>query len=255
MIFVESKHGPGVVGFVGGEIARYHSFTMCFTGLNVPANSKLYSGVGYDVSYNRNAVIQYALDSCGHCGQMHKGKDIPSCPKKYVTNNYQWVQLWDDDHVFSSDVLLRLLDTGADVVVPFYVQRQPPFRPCIYKSEHEMGGFLIYNPVDIEGKTGLLPIASAGAGGLLVRRKVLDTIPGPWFERQGLIGEDHMFFKKCRMQGFQPYCDLDVAIGHSTTVEVWPHHAENGRWGTRVDLKGDPQQIVEFWDKSYEGKP
>jgi hypothetical protein len=233
VIFVESSHGPGVVAFVGGEIARYHSFTVCFTGLSVPAGSKLYTGIGYDVSYNRNAVIEYAL----------KQPEI------------EWVQIWDDDHIFSPDTLLKLLDRNVDVIVPFYVQRQPPFRPCIYKSEHEMGGFLIYNPLDIEGKTGLLPIASAGAGGVLIRRRVLEKIPGPVFERQGLIGEDHMFFKKCRMQGFQPYCDLDVAIGHSTTVEVWPHHdMEKGRWGTRVDLKGEPRQVVEFWDKSYEGR-
>lgn len=232
MIYVQSDHEPGVVAFVGGEIARYHSFTMCFTGLNVPANSRLYSGVGYDVSYNRNAVIEFALQD----------------------KEMQWVQLWDDDHVFAPDTLIRLLDTKADVVVPFYMQRQPPFRPCIFKSEHETGGFNIFSPLDLEGKTGLLPVASAGAGGVLIRRKVLERIPTPWFERQGLIGEDHMFFKKCRTQGFQPYCALDVPLGHSTTVEVWPHRADNGRWGSRVDLKGNPPSIVEFWDKSYEGR-
>src|SRR4030095_6429863 len=111
MIYVESEHGPGSVAFVGGERARYHSFTMCFTGLNVSAGSKLYSGVGYDVAYNRNAIIKYALDH-------------PAM---------QWVQLWDDDHVFAPDTLLQLLSKNVDVVVPYYKQRQPPYRPCIFK--------------------------------------------------------------------------------------------------------------------------
>jgi len=230
MIFVESPHPPGVVGFVGNELARYHSFTMCFTGLNAPAGSKLYSGVGYDVSYNRNAVIEFAL----------KHDDV------------QWVQLWDDDHVFAPDTLIRLLDTGADVVVPFYMQRQPPFRPCIYKDEADTGGYHIFSPLDLEGKTGLLPVASAGAGGILVRRKVLEAIPGPWFERQGLIGEDHCFLKKCRLAGFQPYCALDIPLGHSTPVEVWPHQDSLGRWCAKIDLKGAPPTIVEFWDKKYQ---
>jgi len=230
VIFVQSDHPPGVVGFIGGEIARYHSFTMCFTGLNVPAGSKLYSGIGYDSSYNRNAVIEFAL----------KHEDV------------QWVQLYDDDHVFAPDTLLRLLDTGADLVVPFYVQRQPPFNPCVYREEVASGGYLIFSHVDLEGKDGLLPIVSAGAGGILIRRKVLEALKSPYFERQGLIGEDHYFFKKAREAGFQPYCALDVPLGHSTVVEVWPYRNERGEWCTKVDLKGNPPALVEYWNKKYE---
>ena len=95
---------------------------------------------------------------------------------------------WDDDHVFPPDVTIALLDKNVDVVVPLYAQRQPPFNPCIYKSENEDGSYNGYGWVDLEGLDGLLPIASAGAGGLLVRRRVLEAIPEPWFERRGLIG-------------------------------------------------------------------
>ncbi len=230
MIFVESLHGPGVVGFVGNELARYHSFTACFSVLQVPLGSKAYSGVGYDVSYNRNAVIKFALEH----------KDV------------EWVQLWDDDHVFAPDVLMQLLDHNRDVVVPFYSQRQPPFRPCIFKSEDESGGYHIFSWTDIEGVTGLFPVISAGAGGLLVRRPVLEAIGSDWFERQGKIGEDHVFYKKCIQAGFQPHVALDVPLGHSTPVEVWPTQDAKGRWGVRVDLKGDPPLHVEYWSTQYQ---
>ena len=231
MIFVESEHGPGVVGFVGGENARYHSFTMCYTALNCPPESRGYSGLGYDVAYNRNAIIKHALD----------------WPEA------QWVQIWDDDHVFSPDTLLRLLDKKVDVIVPFYRQRQPPCRPCIYKQEMDNGAYAIFTDLDLEGMDGHIPVISAGAGGVLIRRRVLEAFPDPWFERRGLIGEDHMFFKKCREAGFQPWCALDVGIGHSTTVEVWPMKNEKGQHGTSIDLKGEAPNKVELWHEKYRG--
>ena len=249
---MESKHGPGVVAFVGGELARYHAFTMCFTGLNVPAGSTLYSGVGYDVSYNRNAVIFHALFDCRHCQNPHPTAKVEGCPG-FEPIQAEWIQMWDDDHVFAPDTLIKLLDTGADVVVPFYTQRQPPFRPCIFKEENKDGSYSIFTYEDLEGKSGLLPIASAGAGGIVIRRAVFEKVYSPWFERQGLIGEDHYFLKKCREAGFQPHVDLDTRIGHCTTVEVWPNKGDQNQWGARVDLKGKPphQQLVDFWPSKY----
>jgi len=218
-----------MIGFVGGEIARYHAFTGCFAALNVPARTRMYSGLGYDVSYNRNHVIEDAL--------------------KHPET--QWVQLWDDDHVFAPDVLIRLLDHGVDVVAPIYAQRQPPFHPCIYKEENTDGSFSIFTWKELEGKDGLLPITSAGAGGLLIRRHVLEAIPEPWFERQGKIGEDHLFLKKCREAGFGVYAALDVPIGHMSTVEIWPH-SDGSRWCGKVALSS--KVSVEYWDASYAGQ-
>jgi len=230
VIFVESQHPPVVVGFVGGELARYHAFTMCLQGLNVPVGSMMYTGLGYDVAYNRNAVITHAL----------KHPEV------------QAVEIWDDDHVFAPDTLLKLLDHNVDVVVPIYAQRQPPFRPCIYKEELDSGAFVIFSWPELEGKNGLIPVASAGAGGIVIKRHVLEALKDPWFERRGLIGEDHLFLKKCREAGFGVYCALDTPLGHLTPVEVWPLVNNANEWGVKVDLKGSPQQYVEFWDTKYQ---
>jgi len=233
MLVVESNHRPGVVGVVGGELARYHAFSSCITALNIPLNTKGFFALGYDVGYNRGSVIDFAL----------------KCP------DADWVQIYDDDHVFAPDTLLRLLDhmyrADADVIVPLYAQRTPPYRPCIYKTEMPDGAFAIFNWVDLEGQTGLMPIVSAGAGGILIRRRVLEKLVAPYFERQGKIGEDHLFLKKAREAGFSVYCALDVTLGHLTTCEIWPHRNERNEWCGKVDLKGEQSFAVEYWDSKY----
>lgn len=240
MFLVESDHGPGAVGFIGGEIARYHSFTMCFSGLMIPVGTKPLSGIGYESAYNRNAVIRTAY-----------------MVEKNSTDGwkFEWVQIWDDDHVFPPNTLISLLDTQADVVVPFYTQRQPPFRPCIYKREHEKGGWEIFDWTDLEGKSGLLPVAAAGAGGVVIRRRVLDALGDDnWFEHEGNVGEDMAFFRKCLAAGFQPHVALDIPLGHTSPVEVWPNRNAAGNWGARVDLKGSPPVLVEYWHEKYRGQ-
>jgi hypothetical protein len=255
VIFIESDHGPGVVAFIGGDSARYHAFTVAFTGLAVPENSKLYTGIGYNAFYNRNAVIEYALFGCDRCGVRHEGKDIELC-KGYVPSKMQWVNIWDDDHTFGPNSLIKMLDRQVDIVVPLYAQRQPPYKPCIYKPRDEVrDGWPQWSWEELEGRTGLFPIGAAGAGGILVRRPVLEAMgPKNWFEHVMNYGEDMAFYDKALKLGFQPYVDLDVPIGHVSTYEVWPYNSSE-RWGSRVKLGGNPPQDVEFWPAKYQGQP
>jgi len=225
MIFVQSDHGPGVIGFTGGELARYHAFTMCWGAIHVPVGTKEYDGLGYDTACNSNSIIEYAMKQ----------------PEA------EWVFILDDDHVFSPDVLLTLLDKRVDVVVPLYAQRRQPFRPCVYKAENADKSYHICDWVDFEGKAGLQPIVSAGKSGILIRRRVLETLKPPYFEWDGVVGEDHYFLKKCRLAGFQPYVDLDTTLGHITPMPVFPFQ-KDGRWCGKVDMGG---AFVEYWPAQY----
>lgn len=229
MLFVESSHGPGVIGFTGGELSRYHTFTMCWSVVNVPPGTRNRPALSYDTACNSNAIIAWTL------------KEAPEA---------QWVWIMDDDHVFAPTVLLQLLDKQVDVVVPLYAQRQPPFRPCAFKAEMPDGSFEIHNWTDLEGKSGLLPVVSAGKGGILIRRRVLERMAEPWFEWKGKVGEDHYFFKKIRALGYQPYVDLDTPLGHTSPIEIWPH-TEGGRWCGAARLGGSA--VVQYWDAKYQG--
>jgi len=237
LIPVESPHAPGIVGIAAGELARYTAFTASFAGLAAPVGTQMVVAAGYDVAYNRNDCIRTML----------------------AHPEAQWVQMWDDDHVFAADTLLRLLDRNVDVVVPLYTQRQPPFFPCLFKEEHADGSFQICRWEDLEGRDGLMSVVSAGAGGLLVRRHVIEKLAGldarekpEWFERQGKTGEDHLFFKKCREAGFTVYADLDTRLEHLTTVTVKPFRNDAGQWCGSVDLKRGT--TVECWSETYQSQ-
>jgi len=219
MIFVDSPHGPGVIGLSCGELARYTEFHACFDAVQAPPGSIKAYGVGYDTASNSNDIIR----------QMRPGD--------------QWVWLMDDDHAFDGDVLLRLLDRQVDLVVPFYLQRKPPFRPVVYTARAD-GKFDHLQFGDLQGQTGLVKIDSAGKGGVLIRRAVIEAMgEGPWFEHRGWIGEDHVFFTKAKELGFQLYVDLDVPLEHITPFKVRPV-CEDGEWAGQVHLYNDVRVTV-----------
>ena len=78
---------------------------------------------------------------------------------------------------------------------------------------------------------------------MLIKRKVLETIPDPWWEThtawpKGLppisSTEDLDFCKKVREAGFRIFCNLDAPIGHITPMIVWPSRRTDGSWWTAI---------------------
>lgn len=205
----------GTIGVSCNELARYSVFWHWWGLLRVPKATANIMAAGYDTACNSNDII------------------------RQMRPEDQWVFIMDDDHTFAPDLLLNLLDRNVDVVVPLYTQRQPPFLPVAYKAELPTGQFEQFTWEDLDGRGGLLPVASAGKAGVLVRRHVLEALKDPWFEWAGLIGEDHYFFKKCRDAGFEVYVDLDNRMEHLTTFAIQPHQYEDGRWVGRVALGHD----------------
>jgi hypothetical protein len=211
---VESKHGPGIVGVIGQENARYHAFTHSLTGLETPKGCGSAFGLSYDVSINSNECIRVMLTAA----------------------KFEWVWIMDDDHVFPSNTLLKLLDAQVDLIVPLYVQRKSPFAPCIYGEEPEENRYRNFTWPQLAGKSGVIPVMSAGKGGVLIRRHVIEAMRPPWFERPAQTGEDHFFFKKARQLGFQLSCHLDATIGHITPHIIRAKRARDGTWHPSVDL-------------------
>ena len=245
-----SPHPPGTVGLSCGELARYVEFHAHFTRLQVPercAPEPPVYGIGYDTASNSNDIIRQMLP------------------------HHEWVWIMDDDHTFDSDILLRLLDRQVDCVVPLYMQRKPPFWPVAYKERLASGACANLTFADLEGKTGLLPIVSAGKAGVLIRRPVIAklaggdcTCPGPvpgeprrhdaacawathaWFEHRGQIGEDHVFFDKLLQAGFGLFCDLDTTMEHITPFKVRPYRRPaDGAWCAEVHLYNEVN--VKLW--------
>lgn len=241
MIYVDSPHGPGIVGLSSGELARYTEFHICLNHLQMPQGTKEAYGTGYDTASNSNRII---------------------CEMRPED---EWVFILDDDHTFQTDILLRLLDRRVDCVVPLYMQRRPPFFPVAYATRNPNGSCDHVTFEDLEGHSGLFPIVSAGKSGVLIRRPVLAKLAGAdcvcpyevgdpghpnprrhapdcpwptvtWFEHERQIGEDHVFFRRVLEAGFPLYCDLDHTLEHITPFKVRPYRSPEGKWCGEVHL-------------------
>ena len=242
MIYVDSPYPPGIVGLSCGELARYTEFHACFDQVQMPADSVKRYGIGYDTASNSNYLIR----------QM-RPRDA-------------WVWIMDDDHTFTGGVLMKLLARNVPCVVPIYFQRKPPFWPVAYSLRHPNGSCQNVTFEELEGKSGLFPVVSAGKAGVLLQREVLVKLAGAdclcpydyddpavisvprvhlpdcpwerqaWFEHKGQVGEDHEFYRKVLEAGYPLSVDLDVELEHLATFKVRGHRSPEGKWCPEVHL-------------------
>jgi GT2 family glycosyltransferase len=142
----------------------------------------------------------------------------------------EWAWLQSDDHRFAPDLLHRLLSHEADVVVPLCVKRSPPYRLVVgtettVTDEHTGRRYPGFVPLDREAlPSEVFPVEIAGTAGMLIRRHVLDAVGYPYFEStDGLyLNEDVEFCRKVRATGLEVLCDPNAALGHVSSVPVWP---------------------------------
>lgn len=139
-----------------------------------------------------------------------------------------WVWLLGDDHVFAPDLLTRLLEVDADVAVPLCTKRTPPYHLVIGDEttvENRGRTYPAYIPHGLEDiPDDPFPVEVAGTAGMLIQRRVLNTLGDPWFENtDGLyLNEDVVFCQRARQAGFEVVCDPHAYLGHLGTVQIWP---------------------------------
>lgn len=211
-------YGPGTIAIPCGELGRYSAFSYSMACLQYPPATTISMMQSLSIPRNLNMVIRDAL-------------------AKPAT---EWVWLQADDHVFEPDSLMRLLSRDVDVVVPFILRRRPPFAPVLFKGERKNeDGISEYEPFayDELPRSGLLPVYSAGTGGMLLKRRVLEAVGDPWFEYQKgeIVSEDVDFCAKVREAGFQIYADMEVRMGHVGNFIIWPSLGADG-WSIQFQL-------------------
>lgn len=144
-----------------------------------------------------------------------------------------WLWMLDDDQVFAPDCLLRMLThlrtPGVDVVVPHVLHRTAPHQLVAETDDATRERFL-------RERDGLMPVTTAGTGGMLLRREVLAALSRPWFEvgQHGdteALDEDRHFCRKARAAGFGVYCDLGAVMGHVSPAAIWPVFRAGLGWG------------------------
>lgn len=221
------SHGKGVIGYASHYLGRYREFDQCLTQLKYPEGSIVDPQIGMNVALHFNNMIRTML-----------------------REDYEWVWILGDDHVFNSNLLMNLLDHDVDVVIPLCLTRCYPYKTVIYQqgtigNRHVGDDFL-------NGKEGLLDITNYACGnaGMLIKRHVADAIDSPWFENNIIDREfgasDLVFSEKIKVNGFKLFIDTDSPLGHITHMAVWPTRDKEFNYSAKVEhIHKESSYIIE----------
>jgi len=196
---------------IADAASRYTFFHQCLTSLRSPVNTAIEWRIGADRARSRNSLVQASLE-----------------------RGSEWILFLDDDHSFSPDLLLGLLERDQPIVGSLYLQRVNPFLPIAYAECDENGD---YWPLDLTAcpEHGLVTVAGVGTGGMLIRSEVFHQLgDGPWFVHTTKQSEDLHFCGLAREAGIPIYVDLDARLGHIAPAVVAPSW-ENG-WAAALSF-------------------
>lgn len=192
----------GTVGIIASDTGRYTLFSVCLTQLKHPVNTRIDWGLSTDIAGARNTLVERSLET-----------------------GSEWILFIDDDHVYPTDLLIRLLEHEKPIVGSLYLRRARPFEPVAFSHRNEDG---LYRSIDLTTlpNEGLLKVQAVGAAGLLIHSEVFRAIEYPWFEH-GRVGEwnaseDIIFCEKAQDAGFDVFIDLAAQLGHLSPTAIWP---------------------------------
>lgn len=209
----------GMVGVIANDNARYSLFGVSLTELagHVPPNTALKWWLGSDRIRGRNTVAGWALEA-----------------------GAEWLMFIDDDHVFPTNIVNRLLSHDVGIAGALYVQRQSPFAPIAYMARTDDG---FYVPLDLTlcEPDQLVEVVACGTGGMLIRsevfRRMLEDDPNRPFFEHNVASEDLLFCDRARQLGFPVYVDVGVRLGHMMPSAVFPGYSKaTEEWGVRFAL-------------------
>lgn len=232
---VPSKHPGGAICLATGDLTRYHVAMQSIMALKVPPGSCNLWNAGVLIARSLNNAFETALKH----------------------EKLEWCWIMGDDHTFEPDIVLKLLDREVDVIAPLVLNRLPPMDPCIVEHDHEPRGRMKYledlplhglyklkRPEPEKGIEG----ETCGDAGLLIRRRVLEAIPAPWYDHRisgAMAAEDQAFVRRIQNAGFDVHVDLDVQMGHIGQVDFKPVLIDNDHWEVRL-IGGGLRHIVDM---------
>jgi hypothetical protein len=174
----------------------------------------------------------------------------------------EWIWFIGDDHTFDPLLLINLLKHDVDVVVPVVTKRVPPFIPLAYKELHFVPGVeLAMTPFtwsELNHLQGLVLLAGAGHGGMLVKRKVIEALGEDHWFRVGEVepdelSEDLSFCHRIRQAGFSIYLDTDSTLGHLNATSYIPTRLHDGRWTIEAENGGERMRVTKLQPELVRG--
>jgi GT2 family glycosyltransferase len=140
----------------------------------------------------------------------------------FLDGDYDALLFIDSDMQVPIGLLAKLIEADKDIVSALAFKRFPPYEPCIFKKcDREGTEFWLDYP------KGLIEIQGVGMASTLIKRKVFETVPKPWFFPEPKIGEDLAFCIRVREAGFKIYADTELICGHVTQETIGEAHYVN----------------------------
>jgi hypothetical protein len=150
--------------------------------------------------------------------------------EEMLARGFQRILFLDDDVIMPPDGIHILKASNFPIVSGLYYRRHEPVTPVAMTVTPEGSKWITGYE-----KGTLFPADYVGAGCLLIQRKVLETMPAPWFEwwsdqkdrpPKERLSEDFAFCYKAKKLGFQPYVDTRVDCIHAGLSAA-------GSWGMK----------------------
>lgn len=206
------------IGIPCSDFGRYNDFNDCLDNLIKPDNTIVKRWYGSSVAQNRNILIKLALqENCTH------------------------LLFLDDDMIFNSDLIVRLLAHEKDVVTGYCSIRYPPFKTVLIDG-FDLGNNLIWHNL-LPNEQGLIKIWASGLACALINLEVVKTFSeftSIGFLHHDELSEDISFFMRLHKAGYDSYCDLDCHVGHHFNGVIWP----DGKITLNNQLVGESNAIL-----------
>jgi hypothetical protein len=131
----------------------------------------------------------------------------------FLKTDADFLLFLDSDMVPPADMLVRLTECDKDIVSALAFRRVPGYEPCIFKGEEFYRDY----------PKGLIEVDGTGMACTLIKRKVFEKTPQPWFF-PGKKGEDLSFCDRVKEAGFKIFCDTTLICGHVSSFVVEEKH-------------------------------
>jgi glycosyltransferase involved in cell wall biosynthesis len=144
---------------------------------------------------------------------------------------YDYLFCVDSDIVFESNTLVKMLNSGKNIISGCYVQRLHNNTLELFEA-NGLGGVKPISTDRLNGK--LIQIDACGFGCVLINSQVLRDMKYPWFvyhealDHKDTISEDIYFAAKAKEAGYTLYADTSIICKHIGSHYYVPITPNNG---------------------------
>ena len=140
-------------------------------------------------------------------------------------HNCDRILMIDDDMVIDArnegsrayEFLSKLLEHDKDICGILYYQRGGECQPVTMTKLGD-SGYRFLRDDEIEG--GLQKVDVAGGGCLLIKTRIFDRIPFPYFEPEHKYGTDVQLCRQAAAKGIEVWADTSIEFGHLRNEKV-----------------------------------